>query len=169
MTSRTIVGAADGVALAEPLDGDREQLAAAGDGAYRLEPDGEPKLVQFTPGRLVVLDAGTGELLGDLSWHAVPYGPNRASTAWNVGLELLPAARSRGVGTTVLRLLVEHLFATTDLDRIEASTDVDNTAAQRVLERGGFRREGVLRGAQFRAGARHDLVQFAILRADERG
>ena len=37
----------------------------------------------------------------------------------------------------------------------------------RALERAGYHREGVLRGAQWRAGAWHDLVLYARLRGDE--
>jgi hypothetical protein len=62
--------------------------------------------------------------------------------------------------------LVEYLFATTDVHRVEASTDVENIAEQRSLEKAGLRREGVVRGAQFRAGGYHDLVTYALLRDD---
>jgi RimJ/RimL family protein N-acetyltransferase len=50
--------------------------------------------------------------------------------------------------------------------RVQASTDVLNVAEQRALERAGFQREGVLRGAQWRRGAFHDLVSYARLRTD---
>ena len=39
-----------------------------------------------------------------------------------------------------------YLFATTLVNRLQAVTDLENQAEQRVLERLGFRREGVLRG-----------------------
>jgi RimJ/RimL family protein N-acetyltransferase len=52
------------------------------------------------------------------------------------------------------------------VNRIEAQTDVDNVAEQRALEKAGFHREGVARGAQFRAGAYHDLVTYSRLRND---
>ena len=39
-----------------------------------------------------------------------------------------------------------YLFATTLVNRLQAVTDLENLAEQRVLERIGFRREGVLRG-----------------------
>ena len=64
------------------------------------------------------------------------------------------------------RLLAEHLLATTPSHRVEASTDVENVAEQRALERAGFVREGILRGAQFRDGTWHDLVLFSLLRSD---
>ena len=52
------------------------------------------------------------------------------------------------------------------MNRIEAQTDVDNIAEQRSLEKAGFVREGTARGAQFRAGAYHDLVTYSILRGE---
>ena len=115
-------------------------------------------------GRLVVeLD---GVAVGDVSWHSVWYGPNSGSRALNIGISLAAAARGKGVGSRAQRMLAAHLFATTDVDRVEASTDVANVAEQRALEKAGFSREGVLRSAQARADGRHDLVSYSILRTD---
>ncbi len=115
--------------------------------------------------RLVVaLDDGTP--IGEVSWHGVPYGPNRRSVAWNIGITIVPEHRGRGHGTAAQRMLAELLFATTDANRVEASTDTENLAEQRALERAGFRREGVVRGAQYRGGGWHDLVVYARLRGD---
>jgi RimJ/RimL family protein N-acetyltransferase len=58
--------------------------------------------------------------------------------------------------------LADYLFETTETNRVEASTDVENVAQQRALEKAGFVREGVQRGAQFRAGAQHDPVNTAL-------
>jgi RimJ/RimL family protein N-acetyltransferase len=107
-----------------------------------------------------------GKPIGDVSWHRVTYGPNAKSAAFNIGIGLQPQFRGQGLGTRVQRLLAQHLFATTDVFRIEASTDVENVAEQRSLEKAGFRREGVIRGAQFRAGSYRDLVAYSRLRTD---
>ena len=107
-----------------------------------------------------------GVPVGVVSWHAVWYGPNSGSRALNIGISLAASARGRGVGSRAQRLLVEHLFATTDVIRVEASTDVANVAEQRALEKAGFSREGVLRAAQARADGRHDLVSYSFLRSD---
>ncbi len=115
-------------------------------------------------GRLVVEEGGAA--VGDVSWHSVWYGPNTASRAYNIGISLAPDARGRGIGSRAQRLLVEHLLATTDVGRVEASTDVENVAEQRSLEKAGFVREGVLRSAQGRADGRHDLVVYSFVRAD---
>jgi RimJ/RimL family protein N-acetyltransferase len=47
--------------------------------------------------------------------------------------------------------------------RVEAQSDIANTVEHQSLVRAGFVREGVLRGAQWRADGRHDLVSFSCL------
>ncbi|HEV2781422.1 MAG TPA: GNAT family N-acetyltransferase [Actinophytocola sp.] len=168
LTERTVVAVRDGVVLAELLDGDREVLEARNDRAFEADPDDRPALQQVESHVLAVLDAATGELLGNVSWHAEGYGPTANCAAWNIGIGLLPEARGRGVGTIAQRLLVEHLFATTEVDRIEASTEVANVAERKALTRAGFRAEGVIRGAAMRGGARRDYLAFGLLRSDLR-
>ncbi|MCP2165764.1 GNAT family N-acetyltransferase [Goodfellowiella coeruleoviolacea] len=163
---RRVVAGRDGVVLAEPAAGDQGVLDQAGDGAFQVDVDSRPLPYLPPRGQLVVVDQASGELLGDVGWIPVLHGPSAACQAWNIGIDLLPAARGRGVGTLAQRLLVEHLFATTAVDRIEASTDVANVAEQRALERAGFQREGVLRGAQLRGGQRRDIVLYGVLRTD---
>jgi RimJ/RimL family protein N-acetyltransferase len=117
-------------------------------------------------GQLVVELVTDGTPIGTVSWHRVMNGPNPESAAWNVGISLVPEARGRGYGSEAQRQLAGYLFATTAANRVEAMTDVANAAEQRSLEKAGFTREGVQRGAQFRAGAFHDLVVYSRLRDD---
>lgn len=117
-------------------------------------------------GQLIVERLADGRPLGTVSFHAVRYGPNEESGAWNMGIALIPEARGHGYGAEAQRLVADFLIATTALHRVEASTDVENLAEQRSLEKAGFIREGVLRGVQYRAGAWHDLVNYARLRDD---
>lgn len=120
-------------------------------------PDDE----QPTHHRAVILV--DGRIVGTMSWHAVLYGPTAGSRAWSIGLSLAPNDRGRGIGSRAQQLLSDHLLQTAH--RVEASTDVDNHAEQRSLEKAGFTREGILRGAQYRAdGRHHDLVMYARTR-----
>ncbi len=121
-------------------------------------------LIGSARGTLIVERAADGEPLGTVTWRSVQYGPNQQSMAWNIGISLIPQARLQGHGTEAQRLLAEHLFATTTVNRVEAMTDVENVVEQRSLEKAGFHREGVLTGSQFRAGAWHDLVVYAVVR-----
>ena len=75
-----------------------------------------------------------------------------------------PRRAARATGARRRHSSRRYLFDTTEVNRIEAQTDVDNVAEQRSLEKAGFVREGTIRGAQFRAGAYHDLVTYSILR-----
>ncbi|WP_028799940.1 GNAT family N-acetyltransferase [Streptomyces sp. 142MFCol3.1] len=114
-------------------------------------------------GRLAVV-AGDDRFVGEVQWRQVLQGP--ASTCWNVGIALLAAERGKGFGKRAQRELAEYLFAHTQVNRIEASTELANIAEQRALESAGFSREGVLRGACFRGGAWRDMVMYSILRDD---
>jgi RimJ/RimL family protein N-acetyltransferase len=138
-----------------PLD-EAELREALALGPLRNERNGE---------MLVVLEADRTPI-GTVGWHEVHYGPGPGSRAWNIGIALIPEHRGRGYGGLAQRLLADHLFETTDANRVEAQTDIDNLAEQRALEKAGFMREGVQRGAQFRAGAHHDLVTYSRLRTD---
>ena len=121
-------------------------------------------LVGDHAGQLIVETVSGEEPVGTVSWHSVRYGPNPESTVLNVGINLIPSARGHGFGGIAQRMLAQYLFANTSVNRLEAMTDVDNLAEQRALEKAGFRREGVARGAQFRAGEWRDLVVYSLLR-----
>lgn len=146
--------------------------AQAGDGALvdaRADPfdvDPDPRPLPGAGGAQGLSVREGGVLVGRVSWHPVPHGPSFPCVAINIGITLVEEHRGRGLGTAAQRLLVEHLFATTDVHRVEASTDVDNAAEQHALEKVGFRREGVLRGAQLRGGVRRDLVLYSLLRGE---
>ena len=111
-------------------------------------------------GTLIVLH-GT-DRAGDVSWRRVKTGPTAFS--WAIGIGLAPEFRSRGYGTEAQRLLVHYLFAHTQVNRIEATTEITNVAEQRALEKAGFTREGILRGSTFRQGRWHDQVMYSVLR-----
>jgi RimJ/RimL family protein N-acetyltransferase len=159
------------VALRTLEDGDGTFMTAlAASGEY---DDYGPRDEDLTPGslpihHLLVTRSEGGVPVGSVQWHAVRYGPNRGSRAWNIGIGLMPSQRGRGYGSEAQRLLARYLFETTDAHRVEAGTDVENVAEQRALQKAGFVREGVLRGAQFRGGTHHDLVLYSLLRSDMR-
>lgn len=116
-------------------------------------------------GNLAVVVDGVG-LVGDVGWFAVHHGPGSVARALNIGIFLVPDHRGKGYGTIAQRLIADHLFAYTLIERLEASTDVENIAEQRALEKAGFHREGVLRHSQYRDGAWRDTVLFSRLRGD---
>jgi RimJ/RimL family protein N-acetyltransferase len=94
-------------------------------------------------GRLLALaavDAGSGEVVGGGTLHHL----DSERRIVEIGYFVLPHARRRGVATTVARLLAEHAFSL-GIERVAAYVNVGNTASERVAERAGFTREGVVR------------------------
>jgi RimJ/RimL family protein N-acetyltransferase len=120
----------------------------------------ESGLLGDSGGTLIVMH-GT-DLVGDISWRKVQTGP--IAYAWAIGIGLEPEFRGRGYGSEAQRLLVRYLFAHTQVNRIEATTEITNVAEQRALEKAGFTREGVLRGSTFRQGRWHDQLIYSVLR-----
>lgn len=119
-------------------------------------------------GAVAVADDDSGELAGFVSWHWKEWGPNAASRCPNIGIWIRASARGRGIGRQAQRQLAELFFRHTAVNRVEAHTDVENVAEQRALEAAGFRREGLVRGAQWRDGAYRDGYLYAITRSDMR-
>ncbi len=130
------------------------------------EPSPDEELRNERNGMLWVERLDGGEPIGTVQYRRIAYGPNAESHGWDLGIELLPEARGQGYGAEAQRLLADFLFETTPANRVEAQTDADNVAEARALDKAGFTRDGVLRGAQFRAGAYHDLIVFSRLRND---
>lgn len=124
----------------------------------------------FAENGLLTDDMGTlavvveGEAVGSVSWRRVLTGP--ISFTWNIGIGLLTSAQGKGYGTAAQRDLVEYLFGYTQAYRVEAHTETENLAEQRALEKAGFTREGVVRGAAFRAGRWRDMVAYSVVRTD---
>lgn len=166
LTGRTILTSDDDLAIAEILDGEREAVEALCDRTFDPDPDDRPVPFQVDRNWAAILDAATGELIGTLSWRPVPFGLTLSRTAWNIGIDLVPAARGRGLGGSAGQLLARYLFDTTGIDRVQAFTDLENVAGWRALDKGGFHREGVLRGVTMRGGQRRDVVFYSVLRSD---
>lgn len=83
-----------------------------------------------------------------------------------VGYWVAPAARAHGAATRAVRLLAPWALRTLRLQRIACEVDVDNEASQRVAQRAGFVREGVLRSAIEAKGRRWSLVVHSLLAQD---
>jgi RimJ/RimL family protein N-acetyltransferase len=68
------------------------------------------------------------------------------------------------VATRTLRLLTDWGFSGLGLERIALWIDVANPASERVAERVGYVREGVLRSYWFKEDIRHDFGIWSRLR-----
>jgi RimJ/RimL family protein N-acetyltransferase len=111
-------------------------------------------------GELIIMH-GT-DRVGSVSWRSVQTGPTALN--WAIGIGLASEFRGRGYGSEAQRQIVRYLFAHTQVNRVEATTEISNVAEQRALEKAGFTREGIMRGSTFRQGKWHDQVLYSVLR-----
>jgi RimJ/RimL family protein N-acetyltransferase len=83
-----------------------------------------------------------------------------------IGYMLVPNERSKGYGSEAVQLMVDYLFLTKDTVRIQAETHPDNIASQRVLEKSGFTKEGLIRKSFFSRGIYRDTSVWSVLREE---
>ena len=76
------------------------------------------------------------------------------------------SAAGRGVATRATKLAARFGFAELGLNRIEIVAALDNVASQRVAERAGAVREGILRQRLSINGVPHDAVLFSLVAGD---
>lgn len=86
----------------------------------------------------------------------------------NVSYFTVPARRGEGIATRAVRLLSSFALMQPAVERLEIKAEVDNLASQRVAERAGFVREGVLRSQSLTQRRRSDMALYSLLPSDLR-
>jgi RimJ/RimL family protein N-acetyltransferase len=107
-----------------------------------------------------VVDRSSGELLGSIGVRFPDDG------LAEVGYWVAKEARGRGVATRALVLVSAWVFERADVGRLQLRADTKNLASQRVAEKAGFVREGVLRSGLALKGERRDAVMYSLVRED---
>jgi RimJ/RimL family protein N-acetyltransferase len=84
-----------------------------------------------------------------------------------IGYAILPEYRNKGYGTETVQVLTDYIFLTKDVPRIQVVIDRENLASKSVLEKSGFKKEGILRKALWNAAGRwSDGCIYSILREE---
>jgi [ribosomal protein S5]-alanine N-acetyltransferase len=107
-----------------------------------------------------IADRGSNEALG-----AVVLMARRPGTV-EIGYWLVERARGRGLGSRAVGLVARWAVQDAGLARVEALVEPENIASQRVLEKGGFRREGHLRSYLVFEQRRADALVYSLLPSD---
>ncbi|MFL6076826.1 MAG: GNAT family N-acetyltransferase [Mycobacteriales bacterium] len=107
-----------------------------------------------------IADPVTDAFAGTITLYMT--GPGRGM----IGMGVHPAYRGRGWAARAVRLLARWAFEVVGLARLEAGVEPDNAPSIRSLERGGLRREGLLRGELeplAAGGPRRDVYLYALV------
>lgn len=111
-----------------------------------------------------ITDASTGRYLGGCGLNNF-HGDQSIA---NLGYWVRTSATKKGVATAATLLLADFGINELKLKRIEIVVDVDNRASQRVAEKSGAIREGILRNRVTQYGEPADAVMFSLIPRDFR-
>jgi ribosomal-protein-alanine N-acetyltransferase len=107
-----------------------------------------------------------GRLAGQVTVASIVRG---AYDGGSVGYWVDGALAGRGILPTALAMLVDHCFGPVGLHRLEANIRPENAASRRVVEKLGFRDEGLQARYLYIDGAWRDHLSYAITREDVPG
>ena len=109
---------------------------------------------------------GDGALLGALTLDNIRRGPALAAT---IGYWIGARHARQGYMREAIAAVVHHAFTTMDLSRVEAACLPENAASRGVLEKSGFKYEGVAQSYLQINGRWRNHVLYSNLRGDRRG
>ena len=115
---------------------------------------------------LLIFRREDNALLGAITLDNIRRGPAQAGT---LGYWVGASHARRGYMREAIEAVVHHAFAQLDLSRIEAACLPGNAASRGVLEKTGFKYEGVAQSYLQINGRWRNHVLYANLRSDRRG
>ena len=86
--------------------------------------------------------------------------------AQEIGYAVLPSERRKGYCSEAVIIMVDYLFLSKNIVRVQAHTDTRNEVSQKVLGKAGFKKEGAVRKGAFFWGEWRDSCLFSILREE---
>jgi ribosomal-protein-alanine N-acetyltransferase len=107
-----------------------------------------------------------GEFVGQLTVGSIMWGSARSA---QVGYWIDEAVAGKGIIPTALAMAIDHCFFVVGLHRVEASIRPENIASRRVVEKLGFREEGLRRRYLHIDGAWRDHLCYALTIEDVHG
>jgi putative acetyltransferase len=134
-------------------------------GTLRLpyqNPDQTRKwLESHGPDSLSIVAEYDGKIIGSAGLHRYP---GRRAHAATLGMAVRDDYQGKGVGTALLRELIDAADNWLGLRRLELTVYTDNERAIRLYQRFGFETEGAHRGYALKAGVYADALVMARLR-----
>ncbi|MDQ1684723.1 MAG: [ribosomal protein S5]-alanine N-acetyltransferase [Frankiaceae bacterium] len=104
-----------------------------------------------------------GEFAGQLNVGGIVRGSLHSG---HLGYWIDERYAGRGVMPTAVALVTDHCFDRVDLHRVEVNIRPENAASRRVVEKLGFREEGLRRQFLHIAGGWRDHLSYVLLRGD---
>jgi [ribosomal protein S5]-alanine N-acetyltransferase len=104
-----------------------------------------------------------GQFVGQLNVSSIIRGSLHSAS---LGYWIDQRVAGRGVMPTSVAMVVDHCFWAVGLHRVEVNIRPENTASRRVVEKLGFREEGLRRAFLHIAGDWRDHLSYALTREE---
>ena len=159
-------------ALVDCLDGD-EEIARWLDMIPQPYGDVEARLWvdqagsywrEGTVAPFAVVGAASGDVLGGVGFRWI----GEEQGVGEVGYWMRKRERGRGLTTRSVNLISRWACVTLGCERLQLRAERQNMPSQRVAEKAGFQREGILRSVHYNArlNRRVDYVIYSLLRSE---
>jgi RimJ/RimL family protein N-acetyltransferase len=123
--------------------------------------DNPSQLSILTEAGRFIIEKKDGTKIGTIAhWLVLP------SRWMEIDCDVIPTERGKGYGTEAAQLIIDYLFLSKTIERIQTITDTRNKASQRVLEKAGFQREGTIRRSGYVRGAWTNAYLYSLLREE---
>ena len=110
--------------------------------------------------RWIITEKTNDQCIGDVGYDKIVKKHKRAE----LGYKLAREHWQKGYMTEALSAVIAHIYNTTDLNRLEAVVDPRNIGSIKLLEKIGFKQEGLLRDYELESSGFVDLIMLSILR-----
>ena len=110
----------------------------------------------------IIADLESDQMIGTCSLYEI--NPQHARAG--LGYALMPEYWGKGLANDAASLAISYGFLELGLHRIEADTEPNNLRSNKVLERFGFQREGLLRERFFHPDGLQDSLIFGLLKPE---
>ncbi|KGR77086.1 GNAT family N-acetyltransferase [Ureibacillus sinduriensis] len=84
----------------------------------------------------------------------------------DIGFEVSKEYWGQGIGSEAIMAIIHYAFEHMNIQRIQALIEPPNIASQKMVEKAGFLREGLLRKYEYACGKFDDLYMYGLLKED---
>lgn len=103
-----------------------------------------------------------GRVIGSCGFHNQVSHHSRTE----IGFELSREYWGQGIAREAIGVILKYGFEHMELNRIEALIEPPNLSSQKLVEKQGFVREGLLRQYEYTSGKFDDLYMYSMLKQD---
>ncbi|MDX1828669.1 MAG: GNAT family protein [Lutibacter sp.] len=91
---------------------------------------------------------------------------NKEHSRSEIGYEIHKEYQNQGYMSEAIKEVINYGFKKMNLNRIEALIDPTNENSIRIVEKNGFKREGILRGHYKNGNEFEDSIMYALIKSD---